>query len=140
MRPTVPMPYVGTVEAAHISCLYPARPPERLHIPCRPFWRRTGARATSGAASGNRSSTLQPKQLIDEDGCCDRAALEAVLTGGGLEAAGGRYQTVAIMGPQNSGKSTALNALVSFALHGTSELTPSRLAAHCCPNVVHAEV
>lgn len=53
-------------------------------------------------------------QLVDGDGALDAAALATFSKAVGLPSAGRGYQVVAVMGPQSSGKSTLLNALVRF--------------------------
>lgn len=49
---------------------------------------------------------------MDGDGGFDRSAAEDVALRSGLDGAGVAYQCVAVMGPQSSGKSTLLNAMV----------------------------
>jgi len=51
-------------------------------------------------------------QLVDADGAFHASDLADLATATGLNAAGRGYQVVAVMGPQSSGKSTLLNALV----------------------------
>ena len=51
-------------------------------------------------------------QLVDADGGFDAPSLASLATAVGLPSAGRGYQVVAVMGPQSSGKSTLLNALV----------------------------
>lgn len=53
-------------------------------------------------------------QLVDGDAAFDRAAADAVAAASGLDAAGVGYQVVAVTGPQSSGKSTLLNAMVRY--------------------------
>ena len=52
-------------------------------------------------------------QLVDAGGGFHAPSLAAFSTAVGLPSAGQGYQVVAVMGPQSSGKSTLLNALVS---------------------------
>ena len=52
-------------------------------------------------------------QLVDADGGFHASDLSALAAATGLASAGRGYQVVAVMGPQSSGKSTLLNALVS---------------------------
>ena len=51
-------------------------------------------------------------QLVDADGGFNAPELSTFSTAVGLPSAGQGYQVVAVMGPQSSGKSTLLNALV----------------------------
>jgi hypothetical protein len=51
-------------------------------------------------------------QCVDSEGSFNREAVANFVKDQGLEYAGVDYQVVAIMGPQSSGKSTLLNALV----------------------------
>lgn len=53
-------------------------------------------------------------QVISGDGTYEGDAVEAFLQGHDVSKAGVDYTTVAIMGPQSSGKSTLLNAVVRF--------------------------
>lgn len=54
-------------------------------------------------------------QVIDSEGTFDeRAANRAAAAAGLPGASDGRYGVVAVMGPQSSGKSTLLNAMVRF--------------------------
>ena len=57
-------------------------------------------------------------QLVDGDAAFDRAAADAVAAACGLEGAGVGYQVVAVTGPQSSGKSTLLNAMVRYRGRG----------------------
>ena len=50
--------------------------------------------------------------LVDDDGAYQDQAVEAFLREQQLDAAGVNYQIIAIMGPQSSGKSTLMNAVV----------------------------
>jgi len=53
-------------------------------------------------------------QVVDADANFDeRAATRAAEAAGLPRASDGRYGVVAVMGPQSSGKSTLLNAMVS---------------------------
>ena len=51
-------------------------------------------------------------QVVDDDGEYQEQAVEAFLRDQQLDAAGVNYQIIAIMGPQSSGKSTLMNAVV----------------------------
>lgn len=55
-------------------------------------------------------------QVISGDGTYAGDAVEAFLQGHAVSNSGVGYTTVAIMGPQSSGKSTLLNAVVRFRL------------------------
>ena len=58
-------------------------------------------------------------QVIDADANFDeRAATRAAEAAGLPRAADGRYGVVAVMGPQSSGKSTLLNAMVRLSERG----------------------
>lgn len=52
-------------------------------------------------------------QVVDDDGTYQQDAVEAFVREQDLDSAGVDYQIVAIMGPQSSGKSTLMNAVVS---------------------------
>lgn len=52
-------------------------------------------------------------QVVDDDGNYQQDAVEAFVREQDLDSAGVNYQIVAIMGPQSSGKSTLMNAVVS---------------------------
>lgn len=51
-------------------------------------------------------------QVVDDDGNYQEQAVEEFLRDQQLIAAGVNYQIIAIMGPQSSGKSTLMNAVV----------------------------
>lgn len=59
-------------------------------------------------------SSLAPRilQVVQGDGTFDEPAVQAYMHSSGVESTGIDYTVVAIMGPQSSGKSTLLNALV----------------------------
>ena len=60
-------------------------------------------------------------QIVDGDGAFAAAAAERVAERCGLAGAGVAYQTVAVVGPQSSGKSTLLNAMVRVERRGGGE-------------------
>lgn len=55
-------------------------------------------------------------QVVDEAGCYQEEAVLDFVRSRGIAEAGVKYSTVAIMGPQSSGKSTLLNHLVRLRL------------------------
>ena len=62
-------------------------------------------------ASGSVSMTAV-LQVVDDDGNYQEQAVQTFLRNQQLDAAGINYQIIAIMGPQSSGKSTLMNAVV----------------------------
>ena len=58
----------------------------------------------------------QQIQVVDAEGQYQAGSVEQFVDGRSLSSAGIKYITVAIMGPQSSGKSTLLNALVRNSL------------------------
>jgi ABC-type branched-subunit amino acid transport system ATPase component len=69
-------------------------------------------------------------QVIGGDGTYAGDAVEAFLQGHAVSNAGVGYTTVAIMGPQSSGKSTLLNAVVPFRIQwATCDIALANLAA-----------
>ena len=66
--------------------------------------------------SNNNMSPTDALQVVDADANFDeRAAARAAEAAGLPRASDGRYGVVAVMGPQSSGKSTLLNAMVRRA-------------------------
>ncbi len=51
-------------------------------------------------------------QVVDDDGNYQEQAVATFVRDQQLDAAGINYQIIAIMGPQSSGKSTLMNAVV----------------------------
>ena len=60
----------------------------------------------------------QVLQVISGDGDFNEADVRQFVSAAHIDTAGVDYQTIAITGPQSSGKSTLMNALVSFVRHG----------------------
>ena len=73
-------------------------------------------------------------QVVDDDGNYQQDAVEAFVREQDLDSAGVNYQIVAIMGPQSSGKSTLMNAVVSPFLppfiHLSEVLISFNIVAH----------
>lgn len=59
-------------------------------------------------------------QLVSGDGTFDVEAVERYLEEAGIRDAGTAYTVVSIMGPQSSGKSTLLNAVVRTGVKGSA--------------------
>ena len=66
-------------------------------------------------------------QLIDGSGRFQEAAVEEFVSSRNIVPAGATYNTVSIMGPQSSGKSTLLNALVRTKCSKAGSIRP----LHC---------
>ncbi len=60
------------------------------------------------------SEPVKPLQVVDAEGDFNTDGVQAFARSSGLEYAAQGYQVVAIMGPQSSGKSTLMNAVVSI--------------------------
>lgn len=59
----------------------------------------------------------QVLQVVSGDGDFNEADVRQFVSAAHIDTAGVDYQTIAITGPQSSGKSTLMNALVSFVRH-----------------------
>jgi tRNA U34 5-carboxymethylaminomethyl modifying GTPase MnmE/TrmE len=59
----------------------------------------------------------QVLQVVSGDGEFNEADVRHFVSAAHIDTAGVDYQTIAITGPQSSGKSTLMNALVSFVRH-----------------------
>ena len=72
--------------------------------------------ACSFFAISNRRAMGKQIQVVDAAGGYQEAAVLDFVRGRGIADAGVKYSTVAIMGPQSSGKSTLLNVVVRACL------------------------
>ena len=89
---------------------------------------------SAAAADASTSTATESQHLIDGDGRYFAAALLMAIASCGQHAAGAVYQTIAIMGPQSSGKSTLMNALVSFCeqeVFGADDVRIERASSTC---------
>ena len=70
------------------------------------------------ANGGLHPTSVGPRilQVVDQDGEFDESLVQSYMQDVGMEGAGPDYNVVSIMGPQSSGKSTLLNALVRKGL------------------------
>lgn len=70
------------------------------------------------ANGGLHPTSVGPRilQVVDQDGEFDESQVQSYMQDVGMEGAGPDYNVVSIMGPQSSGKSTLLNALVRKGL------------------------
>ena len=60
------------------------------------------------------STDQQVLQVVSGDGEFNEADVRRFVSAAHIDTAGVDYQTIAITGPQSSGKSTLMNALVSY--------------------------
>lgn len=90
------------------------------------------------------SSQQQVLQVVSGDGEFNESGVRQFVSAAHIDTAGMDYQTIAITGPQSSGKSTLMNALVRFdSLRASAVMTefpthsvipePRRSASLACP-------
>lgn len=76
------------------------------------------------------STERQVSQVVSGDGDFNESGVRQFVSAAHIDTAGVDYQTIAITGPQSSGKSTLMNALVRYAMHVSSASQAQTLT--CC--------